>query len=801
MHRVRSNTGLYPCTRRNGSARRCVYVALAVVFFRACSIADTVSWHFFPAGTHPHTELAQSRPDFDRTGWTQVTLPHSFDSTQPQDNVYGWYAHTFRLPPDLTGHDLILDLGHIDDVDVTYVNGVEVGRSGSFSEKASSAWNQDRQYRVPASVLKAATDNIVLVQVKDFGGIGGLLGQPYIGAGLVRGWKCRFFAGDGAPEELTSPELDDSAWPEIRLPDFEWDIREPTNPSVGWYRFTFSLTDALHGSDLFVDLGRVYDVAICYLNGRLVGQIGKSPPEPLLETAGRFRCILPAELLKRSDNVLAIRLYNHCEFGGLAGVPSVSIADHLTLRKAPSLKELSLVDADAVVAALGSEAALRLCDYLVHSGMAERVAGLCGAAAAQENTSKELAHRTRCLRINALWLSGRGDAAWQEFLTLDFSRPIPYSTSAAMAAHARTKQASPKWLVPLGKDTTTQGDWDLRYGLDEAVLCAMAAPYDVKHGIGAGLRFRVETCSKTDVVRAWIGAKQTTEKRALFLPMSKKRRYASWDDCGETRPFDDGGPGLCAQVAIPVGWHLLSFYLLDWDWHAGMHPRMQTLYVFDQHGALATVTATGKFGQGQYERFLVEGPRELSVRINKHRGPCAVVSGVFLDKAAALQAPPMPTRTEGRETAKLRTRYEALRERSRKCLGDLVASAALRSFERDCVAATSGEQASDLFWWLFECRRIRADHDAAQRSLLMYLDTVSAELPRHQAPHLLRGLWRKLERMRYRPESILSAMARAASVQRDGAETVFQAMVGKSRLGSVRRASERWLALNPLGQN
>jgi sialate O-acetylesterase len=56
----------------------------------------------------------------------------------------------------------------IDDSDVTWVNGVEVGRM-------DNAWNEARIYAVPASALRAGT-NVIAVRVEDFQGGGGIAG-------------------------------------------------------------------------------------------------------------------------------------------------------------------------------------------------------------------------------------------------------------------------------------------------------------------------------------------------------------------------------------------------------------------------------------------------------------------------------------------------------------------------------------------------------------------------------------------------------------------------------------------------
>jgi len=114
---------------------------------------------------------------------------------------------------------------------------------------------------------------------------------------------------------------------------------------------------------------------------------------------------------------------------------------------------------------------------------------------------------------------------------------------------------------------------------------------------------------------------------------SLKRRYACWDDHGEVHPFDERGPDLFVDLNIPKGDFVLSFYLLDYDWYNGEHPRILSILLLDRDsGTPLALAPTGRFGEGVYQRFYVKGPRKLTARINKHRSPCAVVSGIFLGR-------------------------------------------------------------------------------------------------------------------------------------------------------------------------
>ncbi|HEY8994509.1 MAG TPA: sialate O-acetylesterase, partial [Lacunisphaera sp.] len=98
---------------------------------------------------------------------------------------------SFEIPADWAGRDLELHLGAIDDIDTTWVNGVEIG--------TTSGWNQPRIYRVPAAALKPA-GNVIAVRVLDTG-FGGGLWDPKFPLSLAPA------DGPGAPLSLNGPWL------------------------------------------------------------------------------------------------------------------------------------------------------------------------------------------------------------------------------------------------------------------------------------------------------------------------------------------------------------------------------------------------------------------------------------------------------------------------------------------------------------------------------------------------------------------------------------------------------------------
>jgi sialate O-acetylesterase len=83
-----------------------------------------------------------------------------------------WFRKQVTIPADWLHKDLVLELGPMDDIDVTYLNGVKVG-----SHEGEGLWKVDRVYRVPGSILDSTVVQIA-VRVIDYQGGGGIFGAP-----------------------------------------------------------------------------------------------------------------------------------------------------------------------------------------------------------------------------------------------------------------------------------------------------------------------------------------------------------------------------------------------------------------------------------------------------------------------------------------------------------------------------------------------------------------------------------------------------------------------------------------------
>ena len=127
-------------------------------------------WRFKP-GDDP----AWKEPDLDDADWQEVALPAAWEdhSGYVQDNAYGWFRRRIAIPAHLRGKTLALDLGKIDDVDETFLNGVRIGGTGTFPPAFASAWDRTRRYTVDPALVRGDGRDVVAVRVFDGAGRGG----------------------------------------------------------------------------------------------------------------------------------------------------------------------------------------------------------------------------------------------------------------------------------------------------------------------------------------------------------------------------------------------------------------------------------------------------------------------------------------------------------------------------------------------------------------------------------------------------------------------------------------------------
>lgn len=111
-----------------------------------------------------------AQKNFNENDWQTASLPGLWEENGlPDFDGFVWYRKTIQIPDHWENNNLTLSLGMIDDNDITYFNGKEIGRSEGYSK--------ERRYTIPAHLVKKGHATIA-VRVMDTGGGGGFHGEP-----------------------------------------------------------------------------------------------------------------------------------------------------------------------------------------------------------------------------------------------------------------------------------------------------------------------------------------------------------------------------------------------------------------------------------------------------------------------------------------------------------------------------------------------------------------------------------------------------------------------------------------------
>lgn len=113
------------------------------------------------------------KPGFNASGWKVMKLPTTWESAgYPNLDGIVWFRKVIVLPASWSGKNLELDLGPIDDEDITWFNGERVG-----GIEKMGYWAANRTYTVPGRLVKPGK-NVIAVRVTDMSGSGGIYGKP-----------------------------------------------------------------------------------------------------------------------------------------------------------------------------------------------------------------------------------------------------------------------------------------------------------------------------------------------------------------------------------------------------------------------------------------------------------------------------------------------------------------------------------------------------------------------------------------------------------------------------------------------
>lgn len=275
--------------------------------------------------------------DYDDSDWEEIYVPRRWEREGFNGyDGYAWYRTTFsgdELEKDRVHY---LRLGYIDDVDEVYFNGVKIGFSGGFPPDYYTAWQAQREYRIPNELLNYNGENLIAVRVFDKGGEGGIYSgevgllvaeDGYQDVINLEGlWKIKTRNKD----EYADPDFDDSNWDDIQVPA-DWkvigirDLRD-----YAWYRKTFEIPEGTNLDNMVLIGGYIDDFDVTYVNGQKVGETDDGRRYGRSRSFQELRVYeIPNGLLKPGKNVISVRVDDLGNDGGIYKGPVAIIPEKL----------------------------------------------------------------------------------------------------------------------------------------------------------------------------------------------------------------------------------------------------------------------------------------------------------------------------------------------------------------------------------------------------------------------------------------------------------------------------------------
>ncbi|MBF0405845.1 MAG: hypothetical protein HQM10_00710 [Candidatus Riflebacteria bacterium] len=108
-------------------------------------------------------------PLFNDSKWPELNVPELWENQELGDfDGVVWFRKTMQISANDAGKAATIELSKIDDEDITYINGSEIG--------SIKIWDAKRKYTIPAGLLKEGK-NVIAIRIVDNGGGGGIHGE------------------------------------------------------------------------------------------------------------------------------------------------------------------------------------------------------------------------------------------------------------------------------------------------------------------------------------------------------------------------------------------------------------------------------------------------------------------------------------------------------------------------------------------------------------------------------------------------------------------------------------------------
>jgi len=109
------------------------------------------------------------KPQTATSSWKNMKIPQTWENVLGDIDGILWYRYNLILSKENVGKQAVIQLGPIDDNDITWINGVKIGETEGYTE--------NRIYSIPEDILVEG-QNSIIVKITDHYGGGGFYGKP-----------------------------------------------------------------------------------------------------------------------------------------------------------------------------------------------------------------------------------------------------------------------------------------------------------------------------------------------------------------------------------------------------------------------------------------------------------------------------------------------------------------------------------------------------------------------------------------------------------------------------------------------
>lgn len=254
---------------------------------------------------------------YDDSNWDEVFVPARWEEQGFRGyDGFAWYRKSVNISSTLNNRELFLELGYIDDVDEVFFNGKKIGQTGVFPPNYTTAYNANRRYRVPASVVNYGGENVIAVRVYDAQLEGGIVrgdiklafGEIAVVPDIDLSGYWNFNIGK-EPVANSSPIVVPGAWENQGFNNYD---------GYAVYSRVVDVPAKLANQKLIMLAGRIDDDDRLYINGVFIAETGDYYANSNTDMHREFRnYFIPDGTIKPGKNLIVIKVVDRGGEGGI----------------------------------------------------------------------------------------------------------------------------------------------------------------------------------------------------------------------------------------------------------------------------------------------------------------------------------------------------------------------------------------------------------------------------------------------------------------------------------------------------